>query len=84
MPDDVAVERSFAKARVWAEQKRASEKKVKGTREAALERADRREWAHARLGDEHRWQETVTRSMPAGTRRFVYDEAQGCVVEITA
>jgi hypothetical protein len=26
-------------------------------REAALERADRREWAHKRRGDEQRWQE---------------------------
>jgi len=26
-------------------------------REAALERADRRVWAHKRLGNEHRWRE---------------------------
>ena len=30
---------------------------IRETREGALERADRREWAHKRFGDERRWRE---------------------------
>ena len=34
-----------------------TEKQGKRLRDAALERADRREWAHKRRGDEARWAE---------------------------
>lgn len=79
---DREIERSLSRAKQWGVKRERERLKVKGTREAALERADRREWAHSRLGSEHRWQETVTPTVPSTRRRFVYDPATDAVVEI--
>lgn len=40
-----------------ADRVRADEKKLTESRDRALDRADRREWAHKRRGDERRWRE---------------------------
>lgn len=82
MISDLAVERSLSRAKEWGVKRERERLKVKGTREAALERADRREWAHSRLGSEHRWQETVQATVPSVRRRFVYDPATDAVVEV--
>lgn len=46
-----------ADAKRIADQVRAEEKKLAESRDRALDRADRREWAHKRRGDERRWRE---------------------------
>ena len=40
-----------------ADEVRSEQKKLEQTRDRALDRADRREWAHKRRGDERRWRE---------------------------
>lgn len=79
--DDVKIERAFAKANAVAAKRDAEQRAAGVTRDSALDRADRREWSHKRLGDEQRWHETYGGGRKYGTRRFIYDPAIGEVVE---
>lgn len=81
MPGDIAIERAFAKAKAAVAKRDTEQRRADSTRDAAMDRADRREWSHKRLGDEHRWQETYGGGRKYGMRRFIYDPAQGAVVE---
>lgn len=81
MPGDVQIDRAFAKAKAAVEKRNVEQRRASVMQAYALDRADRREWSHKRLGDEHRWQETFGAGRKYGTRRFVYDPAQGAVVE---
>lgn len=81
MPDDLRVERAFAKAKAAVEKRDTEQRRASSVQAETMDRADRREWSHKRLGDEHRWQETFGGGRKYGTRRFIYDPAQGAVVE---
>lgn len=81
MPGDIQIERAFAKAKAAVQKRDAEQRQASSIRNEAQDRADRREFAHKRLGDEHRWQETFGGGRRYGTRRFIYDAAQGAVVE---
>lgn len=84
MPNDVRIDRAFAKANAAAQKRDTESRRASTERASALDRADRREWSHKRLGDEHRWPETVERARSSSTRRFVYDPAQGEVIEVSS
>lgn len=62
----------------------AEEKILSFTRDRALDRADRREWADKKfvVGGEFRWQETLSEARGYGRRRYVYDPKTDRVVEI--
>lgn len=81
MPGDIQIDRAFAKAKAAVEKRDTEQRRANDIRAGAQDRADRREWAHKRLGNEHRWQETFSSGRKYGTRRFIYDAAQGAVVE---
>ena len=81
MPDDLRIERAFAKANAAAAKRDVEARRASTQLADAQDRADRREWSHKRLGDEHRWQETYGDGRKYGTRRFIYDPAQDAVVE---
>lgn len=63
---------------------KAEEKTLETSRNRALDRADRREWAQKKfvVGGEFRWQETLSEARGHGRRRFVYDPKTDRVVEI--
>lgn len=72
--------------RAEADAARRDERRLHETRDRALDRADRREWAERKfvVGGETRWQETLGEETPRhGRRRFVYDPKTDRVVEIT-
>lgn len=80
---DREIERSLTRAIAAGKKRDAEQKRAFANRQGALDRSERREWAHSRLGDEHRWQETIGDRRVSTARRFIYDAALDAVVEIT-
>ena len=80
---DREIERSLQFAVKAGAKRTVEQKRAFSNRQSALDRSERREWAHSRLGDEHRWQETIGGKSSRTARRFIYDAAQDAVVEIT-
>lgn len=73
-----------AEVKQAADAVRGDDRKLAQTRDRALDRADRREWAQKKfaVGGEFRWQETIDESPRFGRRRFVYDPLTDTVKEI--
>jgi hypothetical protein len=57
MPSDREIERSLERGNRAARQRDSEQRNAKQTRENALERSERREWANKKYGDERRWRE---------------------------
>lgn len=55
--DERRLEKAYEKNRDIARRRESQEKQTKQTRENALERGERREWANKKFGDERRWRE---------------------------
>lgn len=55
--DERAVDRAYEKAKDNARKRATQAKEARQTRENALERGERREWAQKKFGDERRWRE---------------------------
>ena len=54
---DREIDKHRAEVKAEAAVAKADRKKLDESRDRALDRADRREWAHKRRGDERRWRE---------------------------
>ena len=81
---DVAIDRAIQATSAPRLAAQADAQRLADKRISALDRAERREWAHKKyaVGGESRWQETVSAPRPHGRRRFVYDPKADQVVEI--
>ena len=54
---DREIEKHHLDVKHVADEVKADQQKLDQVKDRALDRADRREWAHKRRGDERRWRE---------------------------